>query len=365
MHICVLTHASMPFGMDYAVAFAARGHRVDILSLTPCGPEHRGIPCRCVGPAGFDPLSHRHWRYVQSILPVRRGVKQIKPDILFAVYLTSAGTLACMTGHPRIVLSAHGSDVNTHLGSRLWRAIFRWQVRRARMVHLVSPHMAEGLARVTGLEPSRTLVAPVGADTSFFGPVPFSRRPNNGSILCTRSHKPVYDQATLVRAMARLRDRQARFHVTFAHPTMAEHTKALVHEMHLDEYATFLPGYKPAELVGLLAAADVYVSTSLSDGTSVSLIEAISSATFPVVSDIPANQPWVEHGRSGYLFKPGDDAALADLLADSLGNAALRQSGGERCRQIAVERGDFNMHVDRLLDAFGNILLQTTRIGQS
>jgi glycosyltransferase involved in cell wall biosynthesis len=40
----------------------------------------------------------------------------------------------------------------------------------------------------------------------------------------------------------------------------------------------------------LLGDADIYVSTSTTDGTSVSLLEAMASGAFPVVTDISANE---------------------------------------------------------------------------
>jgi glycosyltransferase involved in cell wall biosynthesis len=68
------------------------------------------------------------------------------------------------------------------------------------------------------------------------------------------------------------------------------------------------------DLPGFLRAADVYVSASSSDGTSSSLLEAMASGLYPVVSDITANRPWVEHGKNGLLFAVGDAASLAEAL---------------------------------------------------
>ena len=50
-----------------------------------------------------------------------------------------------------------------------------------------------------------------------------------------------------------------------------------------------------------LNAADIYVSTSLSDGTSLSLLEAMACSLPVVVTDIPANKEWITDGHNGFL----------------------------------------------------------------
>ena len=56
-------------------------------------------------------------------------------------------------------------------------------------------------------------------------------------------------------------------------------------------------------------AADLYLSASHSDGSSVSLMEALGCGLPVLVSDIPGNREWVTDGEQGWLFPDGDDAA--------------------------------------------------------
>ncbi len=132
----------------------------------------------------------------------------------------------------------------------------------------------------------------------------------------------------------------------------SEQGAAACRQQGLEDRATFIPGYQTDELPELLGRTDVYVSSSLSDGTSISLLEAMATGTFPVVSDIPANRPWVEHGRNGLLFPPGDDAALANCLAEALEDAQRRAEAALICRQIVLDRGDLRKGADLLLEVF-------------
>ncbi len=111
------------------------------------------------------------------------------------------------------------------------------------------------------------------------------------------------------------------------------------------------------EVRRVLQEADIYVSASSSDGASLSLLEAMACGLFPVVSAIPANQAWVEHGTTGLLFEPGDDRQLADGLRRALGDAALRASASVANRARVVREGSIAANMERmerlLLDAAG------------
>ena len=67
-----------------------------------------------------------------------------------------------------------------------------------------------------------------------------------------------------------------------------------------------------------MSRAKVYVSTSLADGTSISLLEAMAAGLIPVVSDIDANRPWITHGEDGFFFPAGDSQALAEQIVQAM-----------------------------------------------
>jgi len=364
MRIGIVTHASSPFGRQYAARFAERGHEVVLFAVGGHGGPIPGVSIHSLGEAGFDPLeTQARTAYLAMVLPLRRLVRQAQPDVLVGIYLSSCGLLACLAGHPRVVVSALGSDVNTRLGSRLWKRVFAWQGRRACLVHAVSVPLAEALAARCGVDPAKILVSPVGVDTGLLALADFALRPATGEIICTRAHKPIYDQPTLLRAVARLKEQRVPCRLKFTHARDADVTRRLAVEMGLKDQVSFLPGYEYAELPGLLGGADVYVSASLSDGTSQSLLEAMSTGTFPIVTDIPANRPWVEHGVNGFLFPAGDDAALADRLAEAFASPALRQEGGRLCRERILAHGDMNREADRLIEGFRTHCLSRGRPG--
>jgi glycosyltransferase involved in cell wall biosynthesis len=94
-----------------------------------------------------------------------------------------------------------------------------------------------------------------------------------------------------------------------------------------------------------LEAAHVYVSTSKSDSTSVSLLEAMAAGSFPVVSDLPANREWVTDGDTALLFPPGDAAALADRLQRAASDPALRARAATANRTTVRERATWESNM--------------------
>jgi len=306
-----------------------------------------------VGPGDFRPWEvPSRWQYVKVIRPLRRALRAYEPDVVFGLYLSSGGMMACLSGMPHVVVSARGSDVNLRVGRRLWRWVYGWQARRSIFVHAVSEPLAEKLQRAFGISRDRIVVAPTGVDTKRLSYVEPASRPHAARVICTRAHKPVYDQGTILRALNRLKARDVMCHVTFVDHSETERTKAMVREMDLGDRADFRSPYTYDELPDVLAQADVYISASKSDGTSLSLLEAMSTGTFPVVSDIPANRPWVTHGETGLLFPVGDDAALADCLERALADDALRARAAPLNRQLVCERGDLYNEAGKVLAAF-------------
>jgi L-malate glycosyltransferase len=359
MRIGILTHGNNLFGRHYVRAFRERGHEAIELLLTqrdlavPFG-EINPSEVYQLGPKEYQPLrTSSRLPYLKMTRPVRRAVKECNLDIVFGLYLSSAGVLACLSGHPHVVVSARGGDVNDHIQSCLWRTAFRWMGRRADMVHTVSQPLADLLHSKACVPEEKFHVSCIGVDTSRFGIIDPNQRPGRGRILSTRVHKPVYDQGTLVRAVAELKRRGIPCDLTFATSAHeVEKTRSVVKECDVEDCVTFLPSYDIRELPDLMRQADVYVSCSLSDGTSSSLLEALSMGTFPVVSDIESNRVWINSGENGLLFPTGNWMALADALVRSMNDKEwqARAAVENRCR--VKEHGDMNKNMDALLDAF-------------
>jgi glycosyltransferase involved in cell wall biosynthesis len=115
----------------------------------------------------------------------------------------------------------------------------------------------------------------------------------------------------------------------------------------LADCARFVGRVPHERLPALLGEAAAYVSTSRSDSTSISLLEAMAAGATPVISDIPGNREWLTED-SARFFPVGDASALARGLIEVLGNAEFRRAGRLANRARVERDGDWAANVSRI-----------------
>jgi glycosyltransferase involved in cell wall biosynthesis len=106
------------------------------------------------------------------------------------------------------------------------------------------------------------------------------------------------------------------------------------------------------DLPDYFRSADLYVSASRSDGSSVTLLEAMASGLPAVVSDIPSNLEWVESGVHGWTFRDGDPHSLAEAILDAFDKRARLKAMGRAVRELAEARADWTKNFRRLYEAY-------------
>src|SRR5262249_49771621 len=113
-------------------------------------------------------------------------------------------------------------------------------------------------------------------------------------VLSTRSLHPMYGTRTLIEAgiMALKDDPNLRF-VFAADGPLREWCEKRVSQSGVGEAFLFLGEVSEDRMPGLFAEADLYVSASLTDGTSISLLQAMACGLPVLVSDVPGNREWV------------------------------------------------------------------------
>jgi glycosyltransferase involved in cell wall biosynthesis len=88
-----------------------------------------------------------------------------------------------------------------------------------------------------------------------------------------------------------------------------------------------LPGWR-RDVGELLAAADVFVLTSLWEGLPRALVEAMKSGVVPVCYATDGVKDLIRDGENGFLVPQGDVSALAGRVGELLQDAALRKRQG-------------------------------------
>jgi glycosyltransferase involved in cell wall biosynthesis len=101
------------------------------------------------------------------------------------------------------------------------------------------------------------------------------------------------------------------------------------------------PGWR-RDTAELLAAADVFVLTSLWEGLPRSLVEAMRTGLPAVCYDVDGVRDLLQEGVNGYLAVPGDVGALAARVDELLGDDALRRRMGEQAKASVGDEYDID-----------------------
>ena len=152
------------------------------------------------------------------------------------------------------------------------------------------------------------------------------------------------DHATAVRAMAKLVQRcpQARLLIV-GDGEERSGIEALIAELNLGQQVHLLGTRR--DISQLLAAADVFLLSSVSEGIPLTLIEAMAAGLPCVSTSVGGTSEVVADGQTGLLARAGDAADVAVKLALPIRDAGLRKSLGA-AGQVRVRElfGDEPMH---------------------
>ena len=131
-----------------------------------------------------------------------------------------------------------------------------------------------------------------------------------------------------------------------------ERLEETAHELGIAR-SCFFVGYQP-DVAGFYRLFDAFLLPSVNEGTPVSAIEALATAT-PVVANRVGGVPdVVRDGLDGFLVAPGDVEGAAEKLALLAGDPTLRKRLGESGRERVLRRysvGRLVDDVDRLYRA--------------
>ena len=109
------------------------------------------------------------------------------------------------------------------------------------------------------------------------------------------------------------------------------------------------------EMIDLYRATDAFVMSSLLEGFSSALLEAMAAALPVIVTDSPGCSEFVREEDSGLIVPPRDPASLAQAMATLLEDAQTRRELSVRSSQRAA-RFDWPRVLDRYLEIYGDLI---------
>jgi glycosyltransferase involved in cell wall biosynthesis len=240
-----------------------------------------------------------------------------------------------------VIVTIHGSDFRmaTQRSSFLTR-IFLYVCQRAKQIICVS-ELQEKEIKKMGIREDKISTFPMGVDESFFVAGTKQKRKQDDrrhTVLSNRNLLLPYNVSLLIRAIPTvLKEEPYTKFIIAGDGKEKEDLSTEAENLNVSSFIEFLGRVPHEKMADLLAQADIYVSTSIYDGTSVSLLEAMGSGAFPIVTDIPANREWITNRQNGFLVPVNKEEYLATKIIEAIRNQALREKS--RTENISIVQG--------------------------
>ena len=328
--------------------FGGRGHEVHAISFYPPAsppPDVRvhALRDRPAAKAGsgdarrrasalrarIPPTAERLVQYVRyAHAGLARLVREIHPDIFQAHFAAEHGFYGTVAGFHPYVVSCWGSDIFRVPATPAGRLIVGRALRTADLVTVNDPAMASRAAAV-GARPEGVVLARLGVDPEFLAPEASVNEGDLGeslTVLSDRALEPLYNIEAVIRGFALVADSLPSARLVVAN-NGSERTRleSLARELGFEGRVEFTGYLDAGRLRDLLAQSAVYISVPDSDSLSVSTMEAMAAGAFPIVSDLPSQDGWIEDGRTGLRVPAGDWFALSVALRQALSDSELRR----------------------------------------
>ena len=299
------------------------------------------------------------WRDVPRLtFSLRRLIKEIKPDLIHAGPIQNCAFIAALSGFHPILAMSWGYDLVMDADKSAWlRWVTRYTLKQSAFF-TSDAEVSRDKAVSFGMNPEKTVIFPWGTDIQHFTPKSFHGS-NTGAftLFCNRTWEPIYGVDVLAKAFAKVAAVNPTVHLILlgGGSQGAKIRQILMNGGVLDR--VHFGGYvSQADLPRWYHMADLYISPSHVDGSSVSLMEALASGLPCLVSDIPGNKEWVEDGVNGWLFRDGDEDNLSEMILHAIQNRESFQKIGEAARRTAEEKADWKKNFGKLLEAYEKIM---------
>ena len=140
------------------------------------------------------------------------------------------------------------------------------------------------------------------------------------------------DYLTAIKSIADLRKRRADFRFTIiGHGHLEEQIRRWLEVYGLTSYTDLY--IAPNNVQEILKDADIYLSTSLFEGTSNSIMEAMNWSIPVVATNVGDNYVLVKHKVGGYLTEVGDYQAMSKYMEELLSSYSKRIEMGLRSHE--------------------------------
>jgi glycosyltransferase involved in cell wall biosynthesis len=307
------------------------------------------------------------WRDLPRLtFDFRRLTREIKPDLVHAGPIQTSAFIAVLSGFHPVLTMSWGYDLVQEADRNSW---MKWvtEYTLKRSTYFTSDaQVTRDKAVALGMDPEKTVIFPWGIDLKHFRPKPLAKSDNRTSktinrksvtLLCNRTWESIYGVDVLAKAFVRVAASNPNVDlILLGGGSQGAHIRQTFINGGVLDRVHFGGQVRQNHLPHWYHMADIYISPSHVDGSSVSLMEALASGVPCLVSDILGNREWVMDGENGWLFRDGDVDDLAAKILYAIKSRKSFKKIGEAGRKTAEQKADWKKNFGKLLEAYEKVL---------
>jgi L-malate glycosyltransferase len=299
--------------------------------------------------------------WLRLVPALEQVLKDIRPDVVHAGPVQSCGFMAALLESKPLVVMSWGSDVLFDADrDPLMRWIARFTLERCGCLVSDCQAVADKAREIIGRSLPNMVQFPWGIELNLYQPGK-NRRAERARlgwqdafiIISPRAWEEMYGIEILLNAFTQAAKVEPKLRLLM--PGSGSRTAIVKNFIRSNriEHLVHCPGrLSQTVLIDALDAADLYVSCALSDGTSISLLEAMAMRLPAVATNLPGNREWLTVGESGWLA-PADASVFASAIIKAARSPrSLLDAMGKKNRSIVESRANWETNFPKLLAAY-------------
>lgn len=355
-------------------SIAEGGHEVFFVQLEGNARqvEDRLVPesvNQVIWKGGREPF---HWgNLLKLTFDFRRLTREIKPDLIHAGPIQTCAFIAVLSGFHPILTMSWGFDLMDDVHKSRWMEwVTRYTLKQSTFF-TSDANVTRDKAVAYGMNPEKTIVFPWGVDLDHFKPSTFNPQPSTlnlqpstlnpqpstFTLFCNRSWETRYGVDVLARAFVKVAQQNENVDLILLNGgSQNANIRRILQSGGVLDRVTFGGQVSQTDLPRWYYMADLYISPSHVDGSSVSLMEALACGLPCLVSDIPANKEWVVEDENGWLFRDGDADHLAEKILAAISQREKLPEIGRASRRSAEMRADWKKNAEALMNVYRKLI---------
>ncbi len=334
------------------------GYRVSILSFS-VDPESIALETsQC--PIYLLPLNSTYnLDALQAAFDLRRFLKEQKIQIVQTFFESSdlwAGLVTRLMSKAKLIWSRRDMGI---LRTGKHRIAYRLMAGVPDAVFAVSEQVRRHCIEVDRIDPARIQTIYNGLDLADWDTGPKPAKAPGEFVITTAGHiRYVKGHDVFIKAAGIVAQKFPGASFSIAGNTLDStyfaELQTLVRDLNLTGRFHFAGGL--TNLRSHLAAADVFVLPSRSEGFSNAIVEAMAASLPVVATNVGGNAEAVQDGINGFVVPSEDPEALAAAIIKLLDDPTLAKKMGAAGKELAVDKFTADAMMQQVAGAYANLL---------